>query len=689
MNERSIPEYPDSLLDWAGHRDGGVKKPFYINSGRPTGNLIETNLTRRLRRWTNELSTGQVGVPIAMFLIGGPGNGKTDAIESVVTFLDEALGNNYQLLGACKAKFDVELPPRKLVVDLADIVDKTSTLHGRKLVIIQDATEVDLENAGKTPESLFLNDVESLVKTRAKDRPLFLCGINRGILAHAVLVGHTENRDPAVLKFIDTLTGAATSGSGGKACWPLDGYEWAVGWPMDVESLVDHSFAGDSSPPASQILEKVLESGNWTLGCEAGDLCPFHANQSLLSSPQTRKHFVRILHFYELVSGKRWNFRDLFSLVSHVLVGHESTFVVNNQRMPPCEWAAHHARKARGTGPEAILSAWALASRLYMHALFPAWPKLDNVAKQTRDLYNDIAGVPPELEQFFTDIASERYRGTTEIGRLLGEDFCLALDPADTRRELVIRGELTVGQVEDAYTTSIFRGLELTREYLEKIELLLVELLSKVDEACEPNGVSPLLHSKAKCVQWHLRALASRFVKRGFACGAGICRDFMFLEHYEALLDGTGDSARRLKKSFQDLLGDGQPGLSISLSTTFGQPLDSKWGRAYLVGSNKPRIKTLPITNIESRPREQLPYLQIQNLPVPVTFPLFKALSEVDQGLMAASLPAEIFALVDGTRNVLAGQYVRDEEWLEDARIVIGESKQNLVVEDGNIKVER
>ena len=684
-----IHKYPDSLLDWAGHRDGGVKKPFSINSGRPTRELIETNLTRRLRVWANDLSTGQNGIPTAIFLVGGPGNGKTDAIETAVTFLDETLGNSNKLLDACKAKFEVKLPPRKAVIDLADIVDEASALHGRKLIILQDATEVDLENAGETPEFLFLNDIESLVKAVGRDRPLFLCGINRGILAHAALVGYTENRDPAVLKFIETLTGAATSGSESKNCWPLDGYEWAVGWPMDVESLVSHLFVGDNSPPASLMLEKVLDSGDWTPSCEAGNLCPFHANKLLLSELQARKHFIRILHFYELASGKRWNFRDLFSLVSHVLVGHESTFVINNKWVSPCEWAAHHAKKIRDTGPNAILSAWSLASRLYTHALFPAWPKLGEVANQARDLCKGVTSLPPELEQFFTDIATERVWGNTEIGRLLGESFCLALDPANTRRELVIQGSLKVGQIEDAYTTSIRRGLELTREHLDKIELLLIELLSKVDEACEPNDISPVLHSKAKFVQWNLRALASRFVKRGLARSAGICRDFNFLEHYQALLDGDGDSARRLKKSFQKLLGDGQLGHSVSLSTTFGQPLDSKCGRAYLLGYNQPKIKILPMTSYESRPREQLPYLQIQDLRIPVTFPLFKALSEVGQGLMAASLQGEIFALVDGTRNLLAGKLVRDKEWIEDAQIVIGESKQKLVVEDGNIKVEQ
>ena len=682
MSKNPDSVFPNNLLDWAGHRDGGVKKPFSTNSGRPTGALIETNLTQKLQDWANDLSGGQNNVPLAMFLVGGPGNGKTDAIETTVRFLDNAINSDGKLFRACATRFDVKLPPRKLVVDLNDMVKKSSTLHGRKLVIVQDATEVDLENAGKTPEALFLDDVESLVVAKAKKRPLFLCGVNRGILAHAVLMGHAEERNPKVLDFVDMLTRAATSGPKGQDCWPLEEYGWAVGWPMDVESLV-HSRVKDKLAPARQVLERALESKACTSNCNADCLCPFHANQQLLSTDKARENFVKTLHFYELASGKRWNFRDLFSLVSHVLMGHESTFIVDGKRSSPCEWAAYHAREAQGAGPNAIMSIWSLASRLYTHALFPAWPKLDNedIAKRTRGLEKDI-DLPFNLNQFLAGIASDHSQSDTEIGQLLGEDFCQTLDPANTRRELEIRDGLTVGQVENAYTTSINRGLELTQKYLTDVELLLIKSLARADKACETSEVSPQLHAKARWVQWNLRALASRFVKRSLAGGSGICRDHAFLQRYQNLLDNTGD----INRPFERLLSDGQEGLSIPLSTTFGQPLDSRWGGVRLVGE-KLRIKRESMCDDGNRrPQEQLPYFSIKkDVSIPMTFPLFKALSEVDAGLMAASLPGEIFALVDGTRNLLAGRLVRDEEWLDDALVVIAESKQELVVKKRKI----
>lgn len=685
-----VERYPDKLLEWAGHRDGGVKKPFAVDSGRPTGQIIETQITKRLRDWVINLSQGTIQNPSAIFLIGGPGNGKTDAIESIVEFFGKSLGIGTNLTDAIKAKYQVELPPRKLIIHLGDFVNESHPFHSRDLVIVQDATEGEIGIADKSPESLFLDDIEELLNADEDQRPIYLCGINRGILAHAVLIGDIEDRSAETLNFTSVLTQAATSNIENKSSWPLEGYEWAVGWPMDVESLVDFSCAKDELLPAQQILEIALQRNSWTNECEAGDLCPFHTNRMLLDNVETQEKFLLFLHFYELASGKRWNFRDLFSLVSHVLVGHESAFIVDGQSVRPCVWAAHHAEKVRRSSPDAILSAWLLTARLYTHSLFPVWPNLTSITKSIRELEKANFNLHPNLDKFFSTIANDSDWNSTNIGQLLGKEFCQTLDPANTRRELVLQEEMTIGQVEDAFTTSINRGLELTREYLTEIEFSVLSSLLKADEACDADDALSSLHSsKIKQVQWNLRAMASRLVKRSLGGRAGVCRDQKFLEDYQSLLDGTGDSRKHLRRSFKNLLSNGiNEKLTVPLSTTFGQPAHSKQGEVRLFAPFPQSMGIVSPTNNSSRPREQLPYLKLDDVPIPVTFPLFKALSEVRQGLMKASLPEEILALVDGTSNILAGKIVHDKEKLEDSRIDIGGSDQELIFEDGEISEE-
>ncbi len=684
--------FPDKLLDWAGHRDGGVKKPFAAGSGRPTKEIIETQITRRLRKWANDLPQGIDGKPLVIFLIGGPGNGKTDAIETTVEYIGKSLGIVENLIDACKTSFEVDLPPRKLVLEFANFVDKSSPLHGRNLVIVQDATEIDTEIESRSPESLFLDDIEYLLNADENARPIFLCGINRGILAHAALVADAEHRHTKTLEFISALTQAATSKLEKKSSWPLDGYKWAVGWPMDVESLVNPSFSKDQPTPVLQILENALQSNDWVNDCNAKELCPFHTNRILLNSIEARRNLSRILHFYELASGKRWNFRDLFSLVSQVLVGHESVFMVDSQPVSPCVWATHHANKVRNSDRDQILSAWLLTTRLYTHALFPRWPKLPEVAKEIRELDKSGVKLFPDLHKLFIEIGKDDNWGSTSVGQLLSKEVCPILDPANTRRELQLNHPedgLTTGLIEEAFTTSIHRGLEISEEFLTPLEVQFLKCLLQADEVSNDTESSTSFRNvaKVKRIQWNLRALASRLVKRSLAGREGVCRDHMFLENYQSLLDDTaGSSGRNLKNSFKRLLSEGGSGkLTVPLSTTFGQPAHSKQGEARLLALNPPTVEIVPATNSPSRPREQLPYLKIDNVPIPVTFPLFKALSEVQQGLMTASLPEEIFALVDGTRNVLAGRIVHQNERIEDAQVEIGGSNQKLVIEGGKI----
>ena len=70
------------------------------------------------------------------------------------------------------------------------------------------------------------------------------------------------------------------------------------------------------------------------------------------------------------------------------------------------------------------------------------------------------------------------------------------------------------------------------------------------------------------------------------------------------------------------------------------------------------------------RPNNHLPYLFVNDYPIALTFDLFKALKRVGAGLHAASLPAEIYCLLDRVRSIVTGQAVRDPHALADDPIL-------------------
>ena len=122
----SIAEkFPTGLLRWSGYREGGVKKPFRSDSGRPAGKRFNTPLIARLSEWIEQLITIPESAPRLILLVGGPGNGKTDAVESCIEKFDCRLNANGKLFEAFAKRFSTgvnQVLPRSVSVYLPDIL---------------------------------------------------------------------------------------------------------------------------------------------------------------------------------------------------------------------------------------------------------------------------------------------------------------------------------------------------------------------------------------------------------------------------------------------------------------------------------------------------------------------------------------------------------------------------------------
>ena len=91
---------------------------------------------------------------------------------------------------------------------------------------------------------------------------------------------------------------------------------------MDEESLVTPLGAEEKSV-AHKIFEAALEKEYWKDTCSAGEFCPFCTNQKYLSDTKNLDGLIKILKNYEQLTGRRWTFRDLFSVPYLLLGGNE------------------------------------------------------------------------------------------------------------------------------------------------------------------------------------------------------------------------------------------------------------------------------------------------------------------------------------------------------------------------------
>jgi hypothetical protein len=203
----------------------------------------------------------------------------------------------------------------------------------------------------------------------------YVACVNRGVLDDALILA-IERDDQAVGDLIKTVVQSVSLGARPIDCWPLAGYPGVAVWPMDVESLAEEAEGKPSS--ASQILAVATEATAWVdYGtCAAGEFCPFCTNRKLLSGEPHRSSFIRILRWYELASGKRWNFRDLFSLTAYLLAG--SIELDSKKAYQPCDWALELAQPSDSSPKKRevkrVRGLFKLVSAQYQHSMFGAWP---------------------------------------------------------------------------------------------------------------------------------------------------------------------------------------------------------------------------------------------------------------------------------------------------------------------------
>lgn len=679
--EDTVKPYPEGLLDWAGHRGGGVRKPFRSGSGRPTGARIETPLVARLRSWAEGVVRDPL-TPRTLLLVGGPGNGKTDAIESCVEFLDLSCGTGGRIYDGFAAQFTVatgQLPPRTASIDLSSLGESIPAHLAGHLTLVQDATEGD-PRSGLSAEELLLQD---LSKRLDSPQPgMYLGCVNRGILAHAATTAQERDGENSLVALLSQITAAVTSGPNAPQCWPLAGFPQFAVWPMDVESLVDVSISANGLTVAHQIFQAALSPERWTEPCASARNCPFCRNRELLSHKDTLDALVTLLRYYELASGKRWTFRDLFSLVPFILVGDYSELQVKNKPASPCAWAAHQnelAASVRGDDLARARAIYQLTSRLYHHRLFSRWPTLDRGDHKKAKMVLPSAAFSKGLErarEFYKYLSRSSEREPSgEIQTILRGPFSAALDPALSpgNAELPLRGQrrISVSKLEELFSLSVREGIEAVKGAIEPLERDLLNRLADADEALVEELFPRNRAHHVKLLQSSLRQYCARLVKRSLGTRAALCRDVdAFAAYSKAIRDPR--ELLDVRKQMRKLLHDEKNRFRASLVTTFGQPVAQR-SRDIVLLTQAVQVKEVRTQDAAGRPTEALPYVMVDQHLIPLTFPLFKALRDVVAGLHDASLSSEIFALLNGVKSLVSGNVVRDRNKLEeDSTIELG-----------------
>lgn len=691
------PRFPAGLLDWAGHRKGGVRRLFYSGSGRPAGKVIHTRLLKRLTDWTSSIASGESEAPRAVLLVGGPGNGKTEAVEFTICELDKVLGLSGVLIQLLERQFlaqDDQPAPRLASVDLSKL---DGGKHRVNVSIVQDASASDVNRPAVAPATLLVEDLERLLD--APKEYVYLACVNRGILDDALIIA-TDGKRASAQALLEAIVRSVGMGPETLSCWPLSGFPAVAAWPMDVETLIgDRELLAEAPSPAFQILVNATNQLEWPVAdtCPAGDRCPFCTSRERLSGEPHKSSLLRILRWYELASGKRWNFRDLFSLVSYLLAGVPPDDA-NAGSYSPCNWAARLIKlAANGTARDSLRTSapFLLVAAQYEHALFGHWPRV-GLRGFKSDLNELKLQDDPTLIGLYHFLASTRGRSIppTLEPQLLG--LAEILDPAiadpDLEVDVSSRTKITFRDIDIRFSQSVGEGLRFIQKY-KCLTLLETDLLRKLDSADRQLSDADVIRQSsavAARVQGLVRDFACRLVRRSIGVRAAVVRDAATLADFQQVIGGDAQLLHDAVREVEALLNERER-FVVTLNTTFGEPLPPVQRRAVLTTA-KQKVKPREQSTGE-RPRGAIRFLSVgsgtKGQSIPLTFELYKSVRELKRGMMPASLPRPVVALLDTTRARLAGHIVRDEELLDGGEIRIGLRHDVIVRELGQFLVRR
>ncbi len=680
-----IVEFPVGLLDWAGHRRGGVRRMFASADGRPSGRLISTPLLRRLTEWARHVAASRPGTPRIVLLVGGPGNGKTEAVEDAIRELEESLAIDGQISGKLGPLFnptDGATVPRRVTLNLSQL----GVARALSLTLVQDASVG--EPGGDSAARCLVTDLSGALN--ADSSALYLACVNRGILDDALVAA--QGIDGPAKRLISTIVSALAARVGAPSCWPLVGAPEVAIWPMDVESLFLFESDGRDSP-AQQALSLATDAKRWPEfgSCPAGDRCPFCQSRSLLEREPYRSSFLRILRGYELATGKRWSFRDLLSLLSFLLAGSPAEGA--SASVGPCEWAAKLASGEPSEGGRSesarLVAPFLLVASQYQHALFGAWPRVgrNGLRRELREVGLEEDRTLRGLGAFLAGVQAVSVPRTlrTELASV-----CAALDPSSASPDLEVdvsgKSKVLLREIDARFSHSVRDGLETLRKY-QCLSTNEVDLLKRLADADDQLGTADVRNRKpttAAALQILLRDFSCRMVRRTLGVRNAVVKDYVYVEGFTRLVSDDDMLAYEAAKKVEALLNsDGR--FTVTLNNTFGEPPPPMSKRVVLETDKQKVRPAKPDTN--GRPRSDLRFLtvgaQTSTQHIPLTYELFRAVQEMQAGMLAASLPRPVVAAIDAARARLAGRIVRSADALEGAEIAIGTRKERIMIDDG------
>jgi len=254
------------------------------------------------------------------------------------------------------------------------------------------------------------------------------------------------------------------------------------------------------------------------------------------------------------------------------------------------------------------------------------------------------------------------------------------LDPAVASPELRLvvtsSWEIQFKDLDRLFSLSVHGGRELLNRHkcLSSLENELLKMLGDADDKLSEEAVRRRKPTAAERVQGLIRLIACRIARRSVGVRCGVTKDADVLVAFNRVMQGDTSALDEARQGVEGLLNKDRR-FYVSLNTTFGEPLPPP-ERRVMLSTSAQKVRQMQVQLDGRRPTTPVRFLNVGSAgaaqPVALTYELFKATKSLQKGMVPASLPRSVVALLDTTRAKLGGKVVRDEESLDDCEIRLG-----------------
>jgi hypothetical protein len=466
---------------------------------------ILTHLSQRYGAWVNTLEEVDW-----CFLVGGPGNGKSEALRELTGKLGMTLPSPTQ----------GQAVPRTIPQNWPSTAHALAS--GLEIVLINDAS---IPRTGAAPASLFSDLTDALNRISGAGAPVSVFGnVNRGILVEeastlgtlplpnasdelarsivrwlaaprmpvsdpgaasnirTVVVPDSTAPEYGQLRvsthgvvprtvvvhviFLDTLSLLEpTPGRGGPVI-DFGSSPPVVAQYQTFGNLVSRDISRDGTT-AGDFVTAVSALSRWTDGgcrdpetgtlCQAHETCPFAQNSKWIQTDSLRHRFLDTLRAAEVAAGRRLTYRDLLGHISLSLIGEPEEVWLTGTH--PCQWSAD---QHEGIGSGQKRAAVNLISHRIYATLFPTVSPSARVQLERElggdTIYGSIKarvtekGEAPRLEAFeraFSDIDPAADTDGWQGMRNRALDAVESLDVISPSDQLTSWAEVAAGAASD------------------------------------------------------------------------------------------------------------------------------------------------------------------------------------------------------------------------------------------------